>query len=214
MKKNLKYVFLTGLTVLTVAAVSVYSCEKENIVPNTENNAKKQEVLPTHDICGKMINKSIIKFHNNESDAIGKVYGEALIYNDTKYFYVELKSNDKNIYLTDAYMEITKDPSTIPTGEDMDAVLRQFRYRIINQPAAISRKFRVPMNELSGVNSIAVATRFKHMNNGSAASIDPGILWISGNRISDNSEGFMFKYEKQICYTIDHVESTNNQTDN
>jgi hypothetical protein len=214
MKKNMKYVFLTGLVALGVAAVSVYSCEKETIVPNTESTSKKPEVLPAGDICGKMMNKSIVKFHNMESDAIGKVYGEALIYNDTKYFYVELKSNDKNIYLTDAYMEIAKSPATIPTGEDMDAVLRQFKYHILNRPAAISRKFRVPLNELRNFNLIAVATKFKHMNNGSAESKDSGILWISGDRINNSSEGFAFDYKKQVCETVDGVEQTSDQTDN
>lgn len=212
MKKNMKYVFVTGLLALGVAAVSVYSCEKETITPNTDGSSKSAEVLPTGDICGKMMNKSIVKFHEVDGEKTGKVYGEALIYNDTKNFYVELKSNDKNIYLTEAFMHISKDLKGIPTGKDTEAALKLYKYSITDQQAAITRKFRIPMNELGRVNAISVAVKLKHMNNGGAEETDPSILWISGDKINSETEGFFFNYEKQVCLTVDGEEQPIDQT--
>jgi hypothetical protein len=135
MKKNLKYVFAAGLVALGVSAVSVYSCEKEVITPNTpELQSRSAEVLPAGDICGKMVNKELIREN-------GQVMGEALIYNDTKYFYVELTSKVKDYYFSDAYMHIASKGEMTPVDADGNIDLSKFEYSITGRKLEETRKF-------------------------------------------------------------------------
>lgn len=204
MKKNLKYVFLTGLVALGVAAVSVYSCEKEVITPNSPEN-RSAEVLPDGAICGKMINKQLIREN-------GKVMGEALIYNDTKYFYVELTSNEKGYSFSDAYMHIASKAELMPVDAEGNVDISKFEYSITGRKLEATRKFRVPLSSLKKTAIVAVTAEAKHMNMGDNEHQEKLTVWIKGNEFgTGTNKGQMFKYKKQTCWTQEGEELTSEQ---
>jgi hypothetical protein len=204
MKKNLKYVFLTGLVALGVAAVSVYSCEKEVITPNSPEN-RSATVLPSGDICGKMVNKQLIREN-------GKVMGEALIYNDTKYFYVELTSQEKGYYFADAYMHIASKAEFMPVDKRGNVNISKFEYSITGRKLEETRKFRIPLTSLKSKAIVAVTAEAKHMNMGDNEHQEKLTVWIKGNEFGTGEiKGQMFKYQRQTCFTQDGEELTSEQ---
>ena len=205
MKKNLKYVFFTGLVALGVAAVSVYSCEKEVITPNSPENRSTSGVLPAGDICGKMVNKQLIREN-------GKVMGEALIYNDTKYFYVELTSQEKGYYFADAYMHIASRADLMPVDIEGNADISKFEYSITGRKLEETRKFRIPLSDLKPIAVIAVTAEAKHMNMGDNEHQEKLTVWIKGSQFGTGANrGQMFKYQRQTCFTQDGEELSSEQ---
>lgn len=201
MKKNLKYVFVAGVIALGAAAVSVYSCEKEVITPNSPAN-RSAEVLPDGDICGKMVNKQLIREN-------GKVMGEALLYNDTKYFYVELTSHDKGYSFSDAYMHIASKAELMPVDAEGNVDITKFEYSITGRKLEETRKFRIPLSSLKPTAVVAVTAEAKHMNMGDNEHQEKLTIWIKGNEFGTGDvKGQMFKYKKQTCWTQDGEQDT------
>lgn len=204
MKKNLKYVFAAGVIALGITAVSVYSCEKEVITPNSPEN-RSAVVLPDGDVCGKMVNKQLIREN-------GKVIGEALLYNDTKYFYVELTSQEKGYYFSDAFMHIASRAELMPLDAEGSVDISKFEYSITGRKLEETRKFRVPLTSLKPKAVVAVTAEVKRMNMGDNDHQEKLTVWIKGNEFGTGEvKGQMFKYNKQTCWTQDGEQDTSAQ---
>lgn len=194
-KSSLKYVFASLALALGIVAVSVYSCEKEVIVPNdaasTADRTKVDITLPVPgSICGKIQQKAVIL-------ADGQEIGEALIYNDVKYFYVYI-TTIPGYYMKDANMHICKDFNQLPLDDKGNPDISKFTYSIVDKPLSTVRKFRVGLQEMSGVSTISVAIQTKHLRK-SDTDEKYEIAWIDGRKYGTTVPGRAFGYEKTIC---------------
>lgn len=204
MKKNVKYVFVAGALALGITALTVYSCEKEVITPNSPEN-RSSVVLPDGDICGKMVNKQLIREN-------GRVMGEALLYNDTKYFYVELSSQEKGYYFADAYMHVASKPELLPVDKRGNVNIAKFEYSITAHNLQETRKFRIPLTSMKSKAIVAVTAEAKHMNMGDNENQEKLTVWIKGTEFGTGDiKGQMFKYQKQICWTQDGEQLTDQE---
>jgi hypothetical protein len=194
-KSSLKYVFASLALALGIVAVSVYSCEKEVIVPNdassTADRSNVEVTLPVPgSICGKIEQKAVILAGDEE-------IGEALIYNDVKYFYVHI-TTIPGYYMKDANMHICKDFNQLPLDEKGNPDISKFTYSIVDKPLSTVRKFRVGLQEMSGVSNISVAIQTKHLRK-SETDEKYEIAWIDGRKYGTTVPGRVFGYEKTVC---------------
>lgn len=192
-KSNLKYFFIATIAALGITAVSVYSCEKQDFVPNTTeavSNDPTKFVTEPGDICGDMIQKMIVR---SDDRAVGK----ALIYNDTKYFYV-IMSPMKGYLLGNSYMHIGSTIREIPSDGLGSPILANYEYLIDARPASTLRKFRIPIKELTGNNFVSVAVE---VEKNTTTTEKPLIVWIEGRWMGEDKQGRSFVYTKQICKT-------------
>lgn len=194
-KSNVKYFLILAVAALGIGAVSMYSCEKETILPNEENLTKvdidlKTEMPVASSICGEMIQQTIVK-------ADGKVVGEAYYYNDTKYFYVIL-STGRGYYMQDAYMDIQNDTRSFPTDKDGNPHVSEFKYSITGNPLSNVRKFRVDLSEMQGKSYISVTAQIRNFLKGKFVGKYER-AWIEGRAYGTTEKGRMFLYTKSAC---------------
>lgn len=199
-KSNFKYFFIAAVVVLGVVAVSVYSCEKQEFIPNTTgsiSNDPTRFVTEPGAICGEMVETNIVK-------ADGRAVGTALIYNDVKYFYVIMTPN-KGYLLGNSFMHVGSTIREIPADGNGNPVLRNYEYTIDAEPSSRFRKFRIPISEITGKNFVSVAVEAEKDVTDADKSFT---VWIDGQWMGDQQMGRTFVYTKEICRT-DEAESNN-----
>lgn len=194
-KSNFKFFLLATVVSAGVVAASVYSCEKEEIIPNeTTKNAESADgfVTEPNGVCGVILEKDIV-------DQQHKTVGQALIYNDTKYFYVVMSSY-KSYEFTDVYMQIDDKYGDFPLDESGNPLLKEFEYSITGQPASHARKFKIPLTEMSGVSHLSVGAKVKMVMEGST-NTKPITVWVDGKFYGSDKIGRSFVFEKTACLT-------------
>lgn len=199
-KSNFKYFLIASVAVLGIVAVSIYSCEKQEFVPNTAesiSNDPTRFITEPGAICGEMIEKNIVR-----SD--GRAVGKALIYNDVKYFYVIMTPN-KGFLLGNSFMHIGSTIREIPTNGDGNPVLRSYKYTIDAEPSSNFRKFRIPIVEITGKNFVSVAIEAEK---NTTTAEKPFTVWIDGQWMGNQQLGRTFVYTKQLCRTDDAVSNS------
>lgn len=161
MKKNLKSILAIAAVATGVIAVSMYSCEKENIQPNDslEEQVVMKDintVLPdAMNLCGKMTKIALVETKS------GNDIGSAYVYNNREYLWVVLNTR-KGFYMKTAHMEMVENekdlPTVLRTGE---LNYNKFKYLIDAEPPSNIRTFKIPMDEAKGkkIYSIMVKTR-------------------------------------------------------
>jgi hypothetical protein len=196
-KSTLKLVVVALVLGVVGVALSVYSCEKQNFVPNTNNAVSASEdpskfITEPGAICGEMTHRSI-------TDANRREIGTAYIYNDTKYFYVMLAAS-KGFYLGNAFLQVSDKIGEIPLDSNQNADFKNFEYSITPAKFSTMRKFRIPTAEISGYNFVSAAVQ---------TSTDPSgvpsgsIAWIEGKFYGAGKPGKVFRYTKGVCLTDD-----------
>jgi hypothetical protein len=142
-----------------------------------------------------MVEKNIVKVD-------GRAVGQALIYNDTKYFYV-IMTTKKGYLFSNSYMHIGSAIKEIPTDGDGNPILENYEYTIDAKPSSNFRKFRIPISEITGKNFVSVAVEAEK---NTTTAEKPFTVWIDGQWMGDLQMGRTFVYTKQICKT-DSAES-------
>lgn len=192
-KSNLKFIFLAIGVVIGITAVSVYSCEKQQFIPNTTeaiSDDPTRFVTEPGAVCGEMIEKRVITQNN-------KHIANALIYNDTKYFYVILTST-KGFYLSNTYLQMVDKMGEIPLDENGNILYKNFEYSIEGKTPSTMRKFRIPIQEIGGYSFGSVAVEAT----GNPNRPDPKIVgFVDGKFIGTEIAGRVFPYTKGICLT-------------
>lgn len=192
-KSNLKFIFIAIGIAIGITAVSVYSCEKQEFTPNTTeaiSDDPTKFVTEPGAVCGKMVEKRVITQNN-------KHIANALIYNDTKYFYVIL-SPTKGFYLVDTYMQMVDKIGEIPLDDNGSIVYTDFEYSIVGNAPSTMRKFRIPIQEISGYSFGSVAVEVTTNPNRPAPKI---VGFVDGKFVGGEVAGRIFPYTKQLCLT-------------
>lgn len=192
-RSNVKMLLFAAVAALGVTAVSMYSCEKETIVPNQELSEKASDKnLPVQgSICGKIVEKSLI-------DEKGRKVGTALFYNDTKYFYAHV-TTEKNYLMENTYMHVCKDFSELPLSDKNVPMIENFNNSITGQGASPVRKIRVPLRDMSGQSFVAFATELVKVSNNSAEKTRVHYAWVEGKHFGVSGSGNVIIYKKNVC---------------
>jgi|GEM_PF-798439 hypothetical protein len=194
MKKNLKSILAIAVIATGVIAVSMYSCEKENIQPNdsTEEQVELKDintVLPdVMSLCGKITKIPLIE---NET---GNDVGSAYVYNNKEYLWVVLNTR-KGFYMKKAFMDIVENEKDLPTNFRTGMLdYEKFKYLIDAEPASNIRTFKVPVGDArnKSIYSIMVKIRkkgeFKYMKD----------AWVEG-KITFKGGGRAFNHVVDRC---------------
>lgn len=202
-KTNFRYFLVGGLVVLVAIVVTVFSCEKQIFTPQTDtaiSDDATRYITEPGAVCGKIIEKRIMK--DQETSV-----GEALVYNDGKYFYVLL--NTKKGYLKNVYMQLSPKYGALPLTEEGSPIIEEFNHKIVGERPSNMRKFRIPLAEIKGTSYIAVAAEYvQNVNN---ANQKVHITWVEGKFFGTTNPAQIFDYKKQHCYTDDAVSDNPNE---
>jgi len=193
MKKSIFKVMLGASIVVSAAVILIaYSCEKEAIVPNgSDVQPTFQRDMPIpNSLCGEIEKKSFKTENNRE-------YGDAFLYNDKKFFYVELIAMP-DILIQDVYVHVANKPDEIPVDINGNPDFTKFTYSITGKPLNDIRKLQIPLIDMRGESIITVMAYTKTLREGEKH----GKLirtWIEGRPYGSNGNGRLFVYEKDVC---------------
>jgi hypothetical protein len=130
----------------------------------------------------------------------GAVAGTAWIFNDTKYFYIKMKSTG-NFLLGDAAVHVAKGTNGIPLDVNNNPNVSLFKYKIKGQELSQDRMVIVPLSDMKGLSYIAATVQTKVLH----SSTDKHVLfvstWIDGRQFGNTVKGRIFTYNKQVCLT-------------
>jgi hypothetical protein len=194
-KKKLSYLIASLLLGLSIFSITFYSCEKENIVPNTstdnsESYRSKSEMPDLSKICGSV--KELNLLGEN-----GEVVGTTLIFNDTKYFYVQFRCNGKYI-LGDAAMHISPTTDQFPMDLNGNPLISKFDFKIKGQPLSNVRAIIVPISKLYGQSYVAASVQARSYRSDAKQSFFI-TAWADGRSFGNSVKGKMFLYKRNAC---------------
>lgn len=187
---------ITVLTSLILVAIFVHSCEKEQILPYQSNSgtSENQKTTPRKEnMCGEIYQKPLY-FEPNFAEV-----GHALIYNDHKYYYIELNAWDDYL-IANAYVFIGTLGSRLPIDKFGNPDLSLYQYTVKGKPWTIQRKFRIPLSEIAGQSIQSIAVELKKPKEGSIVTKNAN-AWVDGHLFGSTVRGRYFGYDKQICRT-------------
>lgn len=196
-KPNFKYLIFAAIVCIGVVVVSVYSCEKETIIPNeSSRNSTGTDgfISIPGEICGEITQRAIL---NSKNQNVGK----ALIYNDTKDFYLVLNANSEYNF-TNVYMHIADKFGDFPVDLDGNPILDEFEYSITDKPMSNARKFKIPLTEIAGYSHVSVAAQLVNAQNGQKVE-KINIVWVEGKFYGTDKSGRSFPFRKTACLTTE-----------
>lgn len=202
---KLKYVLAAAVVAVGVTAVSVYSCEKEDINPtglsSSELDSRAAQInitLPSPiKVCGEVKEEYIV----SEKGKIGK----AIIFNDSKYFYVLLRTV-KGYTITEAIMHAEGKSGLMPLNENKNPMISAFEYKTDVKPTTSLVKFQVPIAEIGKMSFVAVSiaafdnTIVKSVGNDTPQLPENAVRgWVDGRSYGANGVSRMFQYISNVC---------------
>lgn len=196
--KNFRNIILIALTAVAGIAITMYSCEKETIVPNRSESTEVLELktflpdpLPVT-ICGEVMKKKIV---NANKETVGYAY----MYNDSEKFCVILHANDGNFF-KDAYMATQADFNTFPLNSDGNPDFTNFRFKIEGKRLSNIRRFEVPIERMKETKYISVVAQVRHEKNADLEIKERA--WVQGGRkYGESSEGSILIFNVTDCLT-------------
>jgi hypothetical protein len=206
--KNFRNIILIALVAVAGFMITMYSCEKETIVPNAGETPEMLELktflpdpLPVT-ICGEVIRKKIV---NANEETVGYAY----MYNDAKKFYVIMQANDGN-YFKDAFMATQADFNTFPLNSDGNPDFTNFRFKIEGKRLSNIRRFEIPLYRMKETKYISVMAQVRHERNADLEVKERA--WVRGGRqYGESAEGSILIFNVQDCFT-DTVPADNGKT--
>lgn len=202
-KSNIKYFLIAALVTVGVVGVSMYSCEKEDIQPTTENlksiDSDLSMAVPQN-ACGDVEEKLLYL----ES---GREIGKSVIYNDGTNLYVIIMTN-KGAYMDDAFLHVCETFDEIPLDAKGNPLLSSFNNKIIEKPLNNLRKFTIPLTQVKESSMISASVQIRtKARDAQTEGFEPKYqsAWIGGKTYGTSRKGKAFIFEKNIC----QIENTN-----
>ena len=180
-----------------IAAVSVYSCEKESITPGLSSTSPdvetKKVVLPA-DFCGELLNKPVL-------DAHGSVVAESMIYNTDKYLVITVYAQNGR-YIEDMYMNVSKTFAEIPLNDWGDPLFDSFNFKITGKKLSNIRSFKVPLKQVPRTAMISVMAEIRPLIPTSMSDKETSRLsqaWIEGKIFGSDQKGRVLMHSYTYC---------------
>ena len=180
-----------------IAAVSVYSCEKENFTPglsSTTDDVEIKKVVMPADFCGELISKPVL-------DAHGSVVAESMIYNTDKYLIVSIYAQNGR-YIEDVYMNICKTFDEIPMNDWGNPLYDSFNFKILGKKLCNIRTFQVPLKQVPRTAMISVMAEVRPLIPTSMSDKQDSRVsraWIEGKIYGGDQKGRVFMHSYTYC---------------
>jgi len=180
-----------------IAAVSVYSCEKENFTPglsSKNNDVEIKKVVMPADFCGELISKPVL-------DAHGSVLAESMIYNTDKYLIVSIYAQNGR-YIEDVYMNICKTFDEIPLNDWGNPLYDSFNFKILGKKLCNIRTFQVPLKQVPRTAMISVMAEVRPLIPTSMSDKQESRVskaWIEGKIYGGDQKGRVFMHSYTYC---------------
>jgi hypothetical protein len=180
-----------------IAAVSVYSCEKESITPGlsrTNADVEIKKVVMPADFCGELISKPVLDSH-------GAIVAESMIYNTDKYLIVSVYAQNGR-YIEDVYMNISKTFDEIPLTDWGDPQYNSFNFKIIGKKLCNIRTFQVPLKQVPRTAMITLMAEVRPLIPTSMSEKEASRLsqsWIEGKIYGGEQKGRAFMHIYTYC---------------
>jgi hypothetical protein len=194
---NFRFLIASTFFAAGIAAVSVYSCEKENITPglsSTSNGVEIKKVVMPADFCGELINKPVL-------DAHGSVVAESMIYNTDKYLTVSIYAQNGR-YIEDVYMNISKTFDEIPLTDWGTPKFGSFNFKIIGKKLCNIRTFQIPLKQVPRTAMITVMAEVRPIIPTSSSDKEESHIaqaWIEGKIYGGDEIGRVFMHSYTYC---------------
>lgn len=175
------------------------SCEKENIQPLNNDSMRLaqadeddavRDINQSYNLCGEVQRKSLLLDN-------GKQVGFVFVYNDTKYFYVQVVAM-RGLYFKNAFL-------FTGTREELPLTKGNLDYKAFNHikesPGLVKTiRFKIPLEETHTdfVSSLMVQTNFGDVQS------DLHKAWADGRTYGETQFGKVFSYSKNFC-EIDNI---------
>jgi len=190
--KNVRNLLIGAAVVVAGVGVTMYSCEKENIVPAEELKGEVLalgSVLPNEQhICAPVVEKNIVRANKEK-------VGTAYIYNDPENMYVLMFAAEGHFF-RDAYLENAPSLDGFPMNTNGNLAFGDFTYSIVGKPISNVRRFVLPIAKLEG-RYFSVMTQVRHSRYNGVKER----AWIQGRLIGTDPVGHVFAYEPTLCKT-------------
>ena len=180
-----------------IAAVSVYSCEKENFTPglsSTTTDVENKKVVMPADFCGELISKPVLDGH-------GSVVAESMIYNTDKYLIVSIYAQNGR-YIEDVYMNICKTFDEIPLNDWGNPLYDSFNFKILGKKLCNIRTFQVPLKQVPRTAMISVMAEVRPLIPTSISDKQESRVsraWIEGKIYGGDQKGRAFMHTYTYC---------------
>ena len=127
----------------------------------------------------------------------GAIIGKTIIFNDTKYFYVHFKCNERYT-LGDAAMHISPASDQFPIDPNGNPLISEFDFKIKGQPLSNTRAIIAPISKLYGQSYVAATVQAKSLRTNEKQSLFL-TAWVDGRSFGNGLKGKMFLYKKNTC---------------
>ena len=190
--KNVRNLLIGAVVIVAGVAVTMYSCEKENITPTEEVTGEVQElksILPhPQEICSEVINHKIVR--NNKEKV-----GEAYMYNNAENFYLILFANEGHFF-RDAYLDLENSYETFPLNSDGNPAFTSFDYQVTGKPLSNVRRFEIPIEKMNDAKYMSAVVQVRHSRYNGVKER----AWVHGGRTyGDSQKGRIFIYNVEDC---------------
>jgi hypothetical protein len=190
--KNLKNLLIGAVVVIAGVTITMYSCEKQDITPNSEltgENLELKSILPQpQNICSDIVKHKIVIGKNER-------VGEAYIYNDAKNVNIILFA-EKGTYFKNAYLDIESDWNSFPMDSKGEPAMSDFAYSIEGKDLSNVRRFSIPIEKMGGTKYFSAVVQVRNEKYDAIHSR----AWVHGGRtFGESKEGLIFIYNPVDC---------------
>lgn len=209
MKKSKNYLFGTAIIALGAFGTFFLSCEKDEIVPNEftpkaqyqelntpERGENTESVIVAEELpdnCGKPVYRNMVTQG-------GIRVGKAEIYNDSKFFYIAIRSA-RSWYIGKSYAHIAYDMKRFPLDKFGNPDYQRFDYINENSKPKDEVYFKIPYKDIAlkqFLNSVMCEVFTLPDRPGEKMH-----AWIQGRPYGETMEGKIFVYSTKTCQVID-----------
>lgn len=190
---KIKWLISGGIVAVTILSISVYSCEKQESLQYTTVEISEDPlkfITEPGAICSAITKKTVL-------NAQGRQVADAYLYNDAKNFYLIFAAL-KGHYLGNAYLHISEKSTDFPLDDQQNVDLEKYEYVIMPGKMAPLRKFRIPIDEISGYNYMSAAVVVCTEQNRPTGE---NVSWVDGKYLGGEYPAKVFQYTKGICMT-------------
>ena len=180
--------FTATVASIALSLFSFLSCEKENSITFKKNELEQMPERGT--TCGTIEQKDIL---NETNDVIGT----ALLFNNSKNFYIELTLPD-SLSILNCYLHSSLNLYDFPVDSNYNLNWNNFNHIFQFTRLNNFNRIIIPLNELPNRSYLAIAIEYGKYENQKSIK---NILWVDGIRFGSSIRGRITAYDKKSCLT-------------
>jgi hypothetical protein len=184
--KSFLILFTSAIAMASLALFSFLSCEKETL--EVYQRGTKNSIPIRGTICGSIEEKDILNDNND-------IIGNALLYNNTKNFYIEITLPD-SLCIMNCYAHLSTSLYDFPLDSLQNLNYFAFNHVFRYTHLSYFKRIIIPLTELPNRSYMAVAIEYGKWEN---QELLKKIAWIDGIRFGSSIRGRITAFDKKQC---------------